>query len=819
MTKDKQIKNDILSSEKKTIPPQKNDEKHVLILGDCFIDENWLMAKSERYHSSNVGESHYLSMLKKAKSAILSLCGAASIARMLNAPHLRDSFQIYMGGAWNPLDDEILKCVLCNKDEGAKHITPYFLKSFNFPENPGIKNNNKKCLYGQEMCSFKPKVENLIRDLTQEEFEEGKLDYTELVSTNRLIRVYEGFGTDQPQLRYRYDWELDLPERCKDHSKLDKFFKEGKIKNIVLVDHGKGLIDKDLVNYLLDKTRNHNPPPKFFIRTKMALPDWLVEFRKQEREIHLLFVDFHLIEYKYGPRQWILEKTILGRSALEILGEFLGLHRYEHQTRIESEYPLSNNIAVIFREDAFIAASLDKSNSSDKANDRTKYDAFLSNLVTPPGKEMPIRVGRSSTFFASLIYWDLMYGEDINGRTIDKACRWALQNAYNWTLGCSKAWIASDPSKLSGSFENAIPLIEQKYKDDSTGNTKVSTLNKSWDKWNASSKDLGIVEEDEGDIKDKQIQLWRGYGTLDKYICVGGEKRSSINELLRLLDEYNGFTSPGYPFNCLFQAEPGWGKSYLASCISKHFNYEFLNYSIAQMGTSRDLLDCFIEIVSTQNRTGKKALIFMDEIDAQIQGNSAIDLLLGPIWDGKFRVGSNTFKILPCVWAFASTSASGTIRNLPKGRDFLSRINGPILDLDYHNKDSRKKIDETGDYEKKTLLSQETFINNENIRTELIYHGVNLLNKYFGPITHIDKKVLEVFFDIMPHDGIRSLDIFVSKFKGIEKGRVLLKNLPNNKDHPELDNHFKYIAKRNTDKNQSSEPELIKVITKPSSDC
>ena len=57
----------------------------ILIVGDLFIDENWLMAKCDNYHSSNVGDFHYSSLLKWPDSLVLSLCGIAEYLKILGA--------------------------------------------------------------------------------------------------------------------------------------------------------------------------------------------------------------------------------------------------------------------------------------------------------------------------------------------------------------------------------------------------------------------------------------------------------------------------------------------------------------------------------------------------------------------------------------------------------------------------------------------------------------------------------------------------------------------------------------------------------------
>ena len=231
------------------------------------------------------------------------------------------------------------------------------------------------------------------------------------------------------------------------------------------------------------------------------------------------------------------------------------------------------------------------------------------------------------------------------------------------------------------------------------------------------------------------------------------------------------------PLNCLFIAEPGWGKSYLAKCLAEKNKCEYLNYSIAQMASTRDLIEAFRVVVSTQKRTDKRILIFIDEIDAQLEGDSAFRLFLSPMWDGDFKIEGHTNRIDPCIWIFASTKPVSHLTTLSKGRDFISRINGSIIDLDFLNEDTRTEVGKVKEEDRLAILAQ-LATTNSKFRTEIVYHASYLLNGLFGPITHIDEDVLRLFYNIMPINGIRSLKIFISKFNPIIKGKVKKINVP-----------------------------------------
>ena len=57
-------------------------------------------------------------------------------------------------------------------------------------------------------------------------------------------------------------------------------------------------------------------------------------------------------------------------------------------------------------------------------------------------------------------------------------------------------------------------------------------------------------------------------------------------------------------------------------------------------------------------------------------------LLLNRIWDGSFVREGKTYRLAPAIWIFASTDSIHDIATNNKGSDFISRLNGPVIELD-----------------------------------------------------------------------------------------------------------------------------------------
>jgi hypothetical protein len=750
----------ILKDKNKKIKKNNSIKKNILVVGDLFIDENWLMARAENYHSTNVGNFHYASKLDGPDSLILSLCGIANVLKIMSGSYkeskssesLLHKYNLIGAGAWNPDDHDTLQCIICDRGRGKMNMTPYTLKGIKVAY-PGTK-GERICPYDKKLCEPLLKMINLIPN-------KNNLNS----STNRIFRIYEGFGGDQPRLRYRFDWKLEVDEEL---LKINQLKKIKNVAAVIIVDHGKGVVGPKVIKKLCELYKEAD----WYIRMKLASTSWLSVIKESKPNVRLIVIDEQLIKYLHGIRTWHHGST-LGRGSLEIMGNLLGLGIYQHGNQMRPESPVADNAAVLFEDDSAIAGTRLNKQSSLGNN-----DAALVYVPPPRGKKMPIQVGRTSVFFNVFTYFDLMKEYRLNVETLYGICERALATTYRWTEKCTEAWIAEKPSELSGPFQDVITWInEEKKLADNPEQDK--TYNTCWNDWNASSTDLGIIDVKINDQEaESQLQLWRAYGILPQYICPGGIKRSNINRLVSALVQYMYKGNPNFPFNCLFLAEPGWGKSYLAKCLANYFKFEYLEYSMAQMSSTRDLIDAFKVIVSTQKRSDKKVLVFMDEIDAAIEGHTALGLLLGPMWDGIFKIDGNTNKIDPCVWVFASTKPLSKLRGMDKGPDFLSRINGPTINLDYLDEIMRSDLEKSPDEKTRKKHMANHVKANQALRTELVYQGVNILNRLFGPITHVDKGVLDLFNNMLPLNGIRSLTILVSRFQGITKGKVTKSNVP-----------------------------------------
>jgi len=60
----------------------------------------------------------------------------------------------------------------------------------------------------------------------------------------------------------------------------------------------------------------------------------------------------------------------------------------------------------------------------------------------------------------------------------------------------------------------------------------------------------------------------------------------------------------------------------------------------------------------------------------------------------------------------------------------------------------------------------------EGMMVEQVYLGVSLLRQKQGHVRRIDKSILQLFRDLIPLNGVRSIRTFVSQFRGVDRGDV-----------------------------------------------
>jgi len=224
----------------------------------------------------------------------------------------------------------------------------------------------------------------------------------------------------------------------------------------------------------------------------------------------------------------------------------------------------------------------------------------------------------------------------------------------------------------------------------------------------------------------------------------------------------------------------------LVKALARNLNMRYLEFNITHMTSALDLIACFDTISSWQSQDPTHPLVvFWDEINAPLDNQSTYGYFLDPIWNGTYRRGGQTFQLRPCVWIFAGTRTpnennkekSSSSPGSDKGSDFVSRLNGPTIelhgeDVSAGNKGSKKNI----------KTAPKTRKEDPDKKLEQLYMAVSLIKINYPDVLEISEGVLKYFYKLKPEYGIRSIEFVISRLKNVTHGKLTSTNIPNYKD-------------------------------------
>ncbi|MEZ5359789.1 MAG: AAA family ATPase [Candidatus Zixiibacteriota bacterium] len=825
-------------------------QNNIIAIGDWYIDENWFVLPQKLFHSSHTGDEHYLATISNTGNELINLCAVGGLLYFLKKYFEDDEngYSLNGYGVWNPIDHDVIQCIMCRLHGDKKYLTPHTFMSMREPKIEGearncpylkIPENNDNDGESKEKgtCSFgnNPKINfiNLLSEMSPK---------WNSISTNHVIRCFEGTKGKKPRLKYRFDWASRVE---KDDLNIDKIrIIENGPKAIIIEDHGMGVVNEETARGL-NKVKGDST--QVFVRTKKTQPIWLKEIDK----IDLIVTDHHQAWHLKGHRQWDYDGE-LGGAALKLLADLMD-KKFENGQMVdrgESERVIA--VAVLLDNNSVLGCFRDK--------------CFF--IKEPLDKKQQLNTGRTTTFYSSLVSQFIQNTPETAIEFVHY-CTKARFCAYEWSRLVSKRWEydsgnneekninkgGKEEEDIYKSIVDKLKRIPEIISESDLGKQSNQTVIKDHRDilkyWEDSSRSKGLIKIGDSHI----LPMWRAKGTLSDYIVVWGEKRDAINGLITRVADFKEHPNPKQSLSCLLTAAPGWGKSFLARKLADKFDMVFLEYSIAQMPTTTAFVDCLASIASVQNRSKNKVLIFIDEINATIEGHSVYGLLLGPLSDGGFVFEGKSYRLKPAAWIFASSkslvkdSKEQFDRNKdPKGSDFITRLNGPIINLDYDNNDDTYKLamskfrqklylvsdivseqepersinlldqlyDETdvlgegefqnthdsvpdegyqslaGKGEPRPIILYDYLLNNRpaKLQVEQVYLIVNSIIDFWGPITKIQYCVIDLFNKIIAIHGNRSINYFASSFEGIRNGEVTWENIPDMDKNVSLRRHI-----------------------------
>lgn len=680
--------------------------KKILIVGDWVIDEHWVTSVHRSKTKSRPAQNHYRT-LHSPDSCTITLAGAGKVASVLHealaASRAADApFEVLAVGAWHPDDESILKDLL-RPANGSKY-THFRLSS------PTLALNSERALL----------------------FNVGNFQAAPPFTT-RVIRTHQQ-SEDAPTMLDRIDWELEhdfgdadwearlsqLSARTSDGSSSLLVDHLGHLDAVIIKDMARNFVGSDLVESLATAIKQATPSsralPPWFISSKRWQPTWYRSLPKAS--VRMLIVP----QVAAGTA---VEQADIGRWITRE-GE-ISYEALQHVAKLAAEFPKS--LVLVLPGGLSLIAR----------GESVEGGHFLTQATVGKGIETDW-VPMATILLPSLVAAVLEKKDSFElFKSGDE-----LQATLKAALAFTETWMKLEAGRFSSPRDWTPPKQQQLVVRSSEENNptlgpgfRSFYADELHEQWRQSRTDRGVADY----AGRKYLDVRRATTEVDGYVCLVESKRRVLR---RLNSEIRSFDSRGRHSKAfMLIASPGAGKSSLIRGLARMHGLELLQFNITSMLTSRDLLDCFDTIVTTQARNRhQKLLVFFDEIDAEL-GQPVFSAFLRPLEDGQYVRDGKEFQLDPCIWIFAGTrdpsserrsqssaqrgtGLSDDARN-KKGSDFVSRLTAFPFKFGY------EVIDPTNFKTPEAQLA----------RLENVYAGVALIKRLFPDVDQVSEAVLE----------------------------------------------------------------------------
>lgn len=755
----------------------------ILVVGDWFVDEHWVCEVHRSASSSRTGRLHRR-VLHNLNAVVQAFCGAGRSAAFLHQLYSTDrgpkGTSIVGVGFWHRGDTKALGSLFAS-DAPTQNL--FRLTS---PE--------PKPAHGIDLIN--------MNDAFNWDLEPEKRDLKEY--TTRIIRMYG--HNDLGQLVYdRLDWE---PKRItpnwtetqlkKLKNNLDRVLQQkGKLAAILIKDLRKGAINDKIVEKLVQW---YGPSARWYVSSKCWYPDWLKYFNRDDVKLELLVVpQIAAQEALQKPNvqinqpaqrsevplgRWLTRRGELARETLVIIDDLV------------SKSGASN---VVILPEGFSVVAYGQVDRS----------YVVQSEIKPPAAT--VDMGMASIAFPAMV----AYMEHTNKKAKKDS---SLQDMICWSLRVTQEWILGEynrvkapthwsPKPIEWSNNLHFMMMRQVLQEARTlppasefGKVQRFWADQEMKKWKQAFDGLGIVRVSPSDVNRKcgdsptaaipsrvssktrrQFQLWRSMVEIPGYVCIDDRKRSELRRLRLGIENFP--KNSKHHASCMIVASPGSGKSFLVKCIASVLGFRIVPFNITQLRSKADLVNCFDTIVAIQKDEDRPLLVFMDEINAPLEGGPPYSSFLTALEDGSYVRDGKTFSIYPCIWVFAGTTTPGEKKFVDskmmygpdKGSDFFSRLTFGTIDL---KRNAQLETDESsagyavqqGDDKAKRAHHMRALEN--------VYIGVAHLKSEFREVRYVSEQVLEAFYALPIVIGVRDIKHFVRCFREIQYGRVTSRNVP-----------------------------------------
>jgi hypothetical protein len=522
--------------------------------------------------------------------------------------------------------------------------------------------------------------------------------------TIRVIRLYHYAKEGLEQInRVDFDWE----HNAENGSNLPNDLPE-QVDMIIVQDLQKGCVTQNLIKALKIKYKD----ALWCVRSKNEKIDWLEDIKDKKVVLQFICPDISQLLNPWGS--WLFEDHP-SRQAIEIIDSY---NEKGIKNIVLSSY--NREVVALFNDKLYVGKSLVK-------------PTLLNQL------------GWADAVYASLIF------KIVENENLD-------EEALSFALGRADEHLAIKvPKKSELKPEQRNPKVD-----------KEGDWEEVKEAWNVATgkttnqEKMGIIIRN----GNSNLDVWRSSTELFGYIACIQEKVKILRQIGHKLRSFKKDPTPARPLSILIQADPGSGKTTLAKALARCFGFTLVHRDITQMIHRDELVDLFDEIATKQANGANKILVFVDEINANLEGEPVYGAFLAPLEESVYARKGGIYRLQPCAWIFAGTNLEEDSPSKIKGyklSDFKSRMT-MFEKIDYSSIIGKTKEEDKERIEKETRLEQ-------------VYLGAWMIKQFFPDVKEISEEVLYEFYLLDPEETpARKIRQWASALKNVQYGKVTREN-------------------------------------------
>ncbi len=255
------------------------------------------------------------------------------------------------------------------------------------------------------------------------------------------------------------------------------------------------------------------------------------------------------------------------------------------------------------------------------------------------------------------------------------------------------------------------------------------------------------------------LKLYQAKWALENFLTVNEGLISDITQFRQKAENY--IFRRGYkdrPFVTALCGSPGTGKSSLAEALAEALRCPFIETNVAQWAGIEDLFFVCEQVRNTQIVSERVPLVFLDEVDAQINNQYIYGKLLAPLWDGFYLYRGNRRDLGPVIFLLAGSSKYW--RDTGK---LLGKLPGNISKLE----DLRSRF-RTKPIQIPSLMIPKGK-RNTKMRVDVLFLIAYHIKRRFPNVQRIDERVFKLLIKGKPTYGIRSIVQVINTMDLIEE--------------------------------------------------